>query len=345
MMVRGAKSLTAHPSAAATILCVSKLTGGKTMRELYAYVWRSSASQQIVLIVLAIIAAVLATAPLELQRHIINTLAGHEKLERLGWLCGGYLIAALVIGGLKYIVNIKSAGLGEFTIRSLREEVLRNPSSAANPDATPDEPRKNRSGALVTTISSQAEAVGKFVGDCISTPIVQAGTLLSVLSYMLYAEPRLGVVVLFIAVPQLLVVPMIQRRINVHVRERSHTLVRAGDLMVEPTLNHGSSAASLRSEISKAFEAIYLARLAVFRLKFRLKFLISALQSMSVFVLLFAGGIMVLNGKTEIGIVVAFISGLDRVLEPWREMIAFLRSTSAARVQFDLMESTLGKKL
>ena len=46
-------------------------------------------------------AAALATAPLELQRHIINTLAGHERVERLGWLCGGYLIAALAIGGLK----------------------------------------------------------------------------------------------------------------------------------------------------------------------------------------------------------------------------------------------------
>jgi ABC-type bacteriocin/lantibiotic exporter with double-glycine peptidase domain len=195
---------------------------------------------------------------------------------------------------------------------------------------------------LVTTISSQAEAVGQFVGDCISTPIVQAGTLLSVLSYMLYTEPRLGVVVLFIAVPQLFVVPMIQRRINVHVRERSHTLVRAGDLMVDPALGDGSS---IGSEISKAFETIYLARRAVFKLKFGLKFLISALQSTAVFVLLFAGGIMVLNGKTEIGIVVAFISGLDRVLEPWREMIAFLRSTSAAKVQFDLIESTLGRKL
>jgi len=86
---------------------------------------------------LAIIAAVLATAPLELRRHIINTLAEHEKFERLGWLCGGYLIAALVIGCLKYIVNIKSTGLGEFTIRSLREEVLRNSSSAANSDVTP----------------------------------------------------------------------------------------------------------------------------------------------------------------------------------------------------------------
>src|SRR6516164_468978 len=315
------------------------------MRELYAYVWRSSASWQIVLIILAIIAAVLATAPLELRRHIINTLAGHEKFERLGWLCGGYLIAALAIGGLKYIVNIRSAGLGEFMIRSLREEVLHGSSSSPNPDATPDETTKRKSGALVTTISSQAEAVGKFVGDCISTPIVQAGTLLSVLSYMLYTEPRLGVVVLLIAVPQLFVVPMIQRRLNVYVRERAHTLVRAGDMMVDPALHRGPSAGSLGSEISKAFETIYLARLHTFKLKFGLKFLISALQSVAVFVLLFAGGIMVLNGKTEIGIVVAFISGLDRVLEPWREMVAFLRSTSAARVQFDLIEGTLGKKL
>jgi|SRR5215831_4371894 len=315
------------------------------MRELYAFVWRSSASQQIILIILAIIAALLATAPLELQRHIINTLAGHEKVERLGWLCGGYLIAALGIGGLKYLVNIKSSGLGESMIRSLREAVLRTFSASTNGDATPDETRKDKSGALVTTISSQAEAVGKFVGDCISTPIVQAGTLLSVLSYMLYTEPRLGVVVLLIAVPQLFVVPMTQRRLNVYVRERAHALARAGDLMVDPALRRGSSGGSLGSAIGKAFETIYQARLHVFKLKFAVKFLISTLQSMAVFVLLFVGGIMVLNGKTEIGIVVAFISGLDRVLEPWREMIAFVRSTSAARVQFDLIESTLGTKL
>jgi ABC-type bacteriocin/lantibiotic exporter with double-glycine peptidase domain len=137
---------------------------------------------------------------------------------------------------------------------------------------------------------------------------------------------------------------MIQRRINGHVRERSHALARVGDLMVDLALGSGSAGSS-GSEVSKAFETIYLARLAVFRLKFGLKFLISGLQSVAVFVLLFVGGIMVLHGKTEIGIVVAFISGLDRILEPWREMIAFLRSTSAARVQFDLIEGTLRRKL
>jgi hypothetical protein len=46
------------------------------MHEFYAYVWRSSASQQIVLIILAVMAALLAMAPLELQRHIVNTPRG-----------------------------------------------------------------------------------------------------------------------------------------------------------------------------------------------------------------------------------------------------------------------------
>jgi ABC-type multidrug transport system fused ATPase/permease subunit len=314
------------------------------MPELYAYVWRSSASRQIVLIILAIVAAVLATAPLELQRHIINTLAGHERPEHLAWLCGGYLIAALGIGGLKYAVNIKSSGLGELMIRSLREQIFSN-SSPARQNETSDQTATDKSGTVVTMISTEAEVMGKFVGDCISTPIVQAGTLLSVLSYMLYTEPRLGLIVFFIAVPQVVLVPLIQRRINVQTRERVRTLRHAGDLVVDNIRGAGEASNSLKSQVSEAFATIYGVRLRVFKLKFGLKLLVSALQSTGVFALLFVGGILVLHGKTEIGIVVAFISGLDRVLDPWRELIAFVRSTSAARIQFDLIESTLGRKL
>jgi ABC-type bacteriocin/lantibiotic exporter with double-glycine peptidase domain len=315
------------------------------MRELYKFVWRASASQQIVLIVLAAAAALLAMAPLELQRHIVNTLAGHEKAERLLWLCGAYLVVGLSIGGLKYLLNIKSAGLGESTILSLRRDIY-NSSSPLRSDGTLDETIKDKAGTFVAMIASEAEAVGKFVGDCISTPTVQAGTLLSVLGYMLYTEPLLGLVVLLIAVPQIFIVPLVQRRINTLVRERVRTVRRSGDLVVENMQGAGgSSASTLGREIGEAFEMILGIRLRVFKLKFGLKFLVSGLQSVGVFALLFVGGIMVLNGKTEIGIVVAFISGLDRVLDPWRELIAFVRSTSAAKVQFDLLEGTLGGKL
>jgi ABC-type bacteriocin/lantibiotic exporter with double-glycine peptidase domain len=203
--------------------------------------------------------------------------------------------------------------------------------------------QKDNAGTFVAMVATEAEAVGKFVGDCISTPTVQAGTLLSVLGYMLYIEPRPGLVVLLIAVPQVFAVPLIQRRINTQVRERVVTLRRAGDLIVMQ--GSGGSAGSLGSEIGNAFETIYGLRLRVFKLKFGLRVLVSGLESAGVFLLLFIGGIMVLNGKTEIGIVVAFISGLGRVLDPWRELIAFVRSTSAAKVQFDLIEGTLGRRL
>ena len=314
------------------------------MREFYAYIWRSSASRQIALIILAISAALLAMAPLELQRHIINTLAGREKADRLAWLCGGYLIAALSIGGLKYLLNIKSAGLGEAMIRSLRQDVYSSSSPISSGEGL-GETAKDKAGTFVTMIASEAEAVGKFVGDCISTPAVQAGTLISVLGYMLFIEPLLGLVVLLIAVPQIFAVPMIQRRLNILVRERAITLRRAGDLVVDNIQDSDGSAGSLGSKIGNAFETIFGLRLRVFKLKFGLKFLVSGLQSVGVFALLFVGGIMVLNGKTEIGIVVAFISGLDRVIDPWRELIAFVRSTSAAKVQFDLIKGTLGRKL
>jgi ABC-type multidrug transport system fused ATPase/permease subunit len=314
------------------------------MRELYKFVWRASASQQIILIILAVTAALLAMAPLELQRHIVNTLAGHEKAEKLLWLCGAYLIAALSISGLKYMLNIKSAGLGELTILSLRQDIFSS-SSPLRSDGTLDQTMKDKAGTFVAMIASEAEAVGRFVGDCISTPTVQAGTLLSVLGYMLYTEPFLGLVVLLIAVPQIFIVPIIQRRINTLVRERVRTVRRAGDLVVDNMQGGGGSASSLGTEIGKAFETIFGVRLRVFKLKFGLKGLVSGLQSVGVFALLFVGGIMVLEGKTEIGIVVAFISGLDRVLDPWRELIAFVRSTSAAKVQFDMLEGTLGGKL
>jgi len=255
----------------------------------------------------------------------------------------GYLIASLAIGGLKYTVNIKSSGLGEFMIRSLREKIFSSSSTLGRNEASGDT-AMDKSGTIVTMISTEAETVGKFVGDCISTPIVQAGTLLSVLSYMLYTEPLLGLVVLLIAVPQLVVVPLVQRRINAQTRERVRTLRQAGDLVVD-NIRGSEAGNSLASRVAKAFETIYAVRLRVFKLKFGLKFLVSALQSVGVFALLFAGGIMVLNGRTEIGIVVAFINGLDRVLDPWRELIAFVRSTSAARVQFDLINGTLGRKL
>ena len=118
----------------------------------------------------------------------------------------------------------------------------------------------------------------------VSDPMAITGLSMAALAHMLYTEPLLGLVVLFIAVPQVVAVPIIQRRINSLVRERVVTVRRAGDLVVANMQGGGgSSASSLGSEIGKAFEAIYRVRLRVFKLKFGLKVLVSGLQSGGVF--------------------------------------------------------------
>ena len=103
-------------------------------------------------------------------------------------------------------------------IRSRCEEIFSSSRSSFGPDENRGESAKDKTGTVVTMISAEAEAVGKFVGDCISTPIIQAGTLLSVLSYMLYTEPLLGLVVLGIAVPQVVIAASMFRLESVRAR-------------------------------------------------------------------------------------------------------------------------------
>jgi ABC-type multidrug transport system fused ATPase/permease subunit len=311
------------------------------MFEFYRYVWLSTKRRQVPLILLAMLAAVLAMVPLELQRHIINTLAGRERPDALLVLCAGYLAAAWSISGLRYLLNTRSAGLGESAILILRRDVHRVGRSMLG-GTRESKGGADRAGTLIAMIASEAEAVGKLIGECISTPLVQAGTLLSVLGYMLWTETELGVVVLLVAIPQVLITPLIQRRINALVKVRVGRLRDASDIVAEEMR---PPAADRTPQILQAFEEIYGVRLRVFRLKFAMKLALNGLQSVSVFILLLVGGLMVLRGQTEIGIVVAFISGLDRIVEPLRELIAFLRATAVAKVQYDMIQGTLGHGL
>jgi ABC-type bacteriocin/lantibiotic exporter with double-glycine peptidase domain len=55
--------------------------------------------------------------------------------------------------------------------------------------------------------------------------------------------------------------------------------------------------------------------------------------------LLVLGGFLVINGRTDVGTVVAALSGLTRMNEPWRELIAFYRELSIERIKLDLLLS------
>ena len=57
--------------------------------------------------------------------------------------------------------------------------------------------------------------------------------------------------------------------------------------------------------------------------------------------ILVLGGWLVLKGKTDIGTVVAALTGLARISQPWRDLITFYRNLSAVRVKYDLLIAAL----
>ena len=57
-------------------------------------------------------------------------------------------------------------------------------------------------------------------------------------------------------------------------------------------------------------------------------------------VLLF-GGWMVIEGRTELGVVVAFISGFEKIMDPARELLNFYRRMAQMRVQYRLIVAAM----
>ncbi len=301
---------------------------GFTLFELYAAIWRVSARRQIILIVLSAAVAALAAVPLSYQKDIINGLTA-SKLDRDGllWLCAGMMAMILLSLGLKWLLGYRANILGEDTVRLLRLRIYDD----AIGNGTE---RDSRIGTLTTMISAEAEELGRFCGSAFSEPVMQIGTLVSVVGFIAATQPMLGAIALSMIVPQVILVLATQGEVNRLVGERVRILRNATDMSV------ASRFASIDQGVLAAFDTIYETRRRIFVWKLSTKFLLSAINGAGMVGVLALGGAFVIAGRTDVGTVVAATIGLGRLQGPTGFLIAFYRQVSATRVKFDLLRDT-----
>jgi ABC-type bacteriocin/lantibiotic exporter with double-glycine peptidase domain len=67
------------------------------------------------------------------------------------------------------------------------------------------------------------------------------------------------------------------------------------------------------------------------------------LYTMGVIGILGVGSWLVLQGRTEVGTIVAFISGLARMNAPWRDLMNWFRDLSNAGTKYRLIAAALGE--
>jgi ABC-type multidrug transport system fused ATPase/permease subunit len=79
----------------------------------------------------------------------------------------------------------------------------------------------------------------------------------------------------------------------------------------------------------------------IFRRKFGMNFLMNLLHHLGIIGILSVGGWLLLHGQTEVGTVVAFISGLNRMNDPWGDLVNYFREMTNAGVKFRMIAQAL----
>lgn len=301
------------------------------MFRLYAAIWRASAGRQIILILLSLAVAALAAVPLEFQRDIINHLTTDDiSLDYLILLGSGMMGVILLSLGLKWVLGYRSGTLGEDLIRLIRQRLLVRSVDVREEGSGP------RKGTMTTAITAESEELGKFAGGAFSDPVVQIGTLISVIGYISSTQPALGLIALSMILPQIAIVLISQRRVNTFVAERVRILRSATDKFTLEDIR------TIAQEIEEQFDDIYETRRKMFIWKLSAKFLLSVINGTGTVGILMLGGWLVLQGKTDVGTVVAATSGLGRIQGPTSFLIAFYRQVSANRIKYELLLELFG---
>ena len=302
-----------------------------TLGDLYRALWRATARRQILLILLSVLVALIAALPLKFQQLIVNNLVYGGDRRLLVWLSLGFLAALVLSAALKFVLSLQMAVTGEHVVMRIRDRLYRN---AVHDHATA-EGDTARKGTLVTMLAAEAETVGAFAGTALATPIVQLGTLASVIGFIALSQPWLGLFALLVVIPQAVVVVGLQKWINRRVRERAQLLRATCGRISAAELDR------IDEQVTLDFQRIFGIRRRIFALKLSSKTALAMVSALGKVGILFLGGLLVLDGRSDVGTVVASLTGLVRIEGPWRDLVSFFRSASAMRVQYGMLAAAI----
>lgn len=307
------------------------------VKDLYRYIWKVSARDQVLLSLLAVALFLIELVPLELQRRIVNGAVEGRGFEFVGLLCLVYVAVALAHGGLKLVMNVYRGSVSEAANKRLRLQ-MNPPATAASAGAA----AQGEEGVKISMIVSEVESVGGFVGSSFSEPLLNGGMLLSIFGYMVFTQPWMALVAFLVFCPQLLFIPFLQEAINRRTKRRIETM-RALSVDI---VNEAADRAGVRTHqtFRQRVANVYRLNMQIFVRKYGMNFLMNLLHQVGIIGILAVGGWLVLQGKTEVGTIVAFISGLSRMNDPWGDLVDFFRNLTNTGLKFRMITAQLDKQ-
>lgn len=301
-------------------------------RAIMSYVLRSTGKHQAGLAVLSIAVFLLSAVPLELQRRIVNTIVERGAFATVFWLALVYAGVALAEQSLKLALNVYRGWVAEAAVRTLRTKIG-DSDVAAYEEAAAD------TGVEIAMMLEEAEPIGGFMGISVSEPLLQGGILLSVIGYMLHLDPELALLGLAFFLPQMVFVPLLQSAINRRARSRIIAKRGISGEIVRTAAANSHEWAWAQEPIGRVFTL----NMGIYKLKYSMNLLMNLMHHSAVAVALCVGGWFALEGRIEVGTVVAIVGGLGKLNDPWGDLVNWARELSVVDVKYRLFADVVNR--
>ncbi|APO79169.1 multidrug ABC transporter permease/ATP-binding protein (plasmid) [Rhizobium etli 8C-3] len=336
-------------------------------KSLARYIWSNTRLQQLWILAVVAVSMVPYFLSFDLPKQIVNgpiqgdgfenanatqtfmhlaydiPLIGHVEvfegfqLNRLQMLMALSLVflALVVLNGLfKFYINTYKGRLGERMLRRIRfqliDRVLRFP---------PVHFKRVKSAEIATMIKDEVEPMGGFTGDAFVSPALLGGQALTALAFIIVQNFWLGMIAAAIVGVQAVVIPRMRKRLLELGRQRQLTARelsgRVGEIVEGIGTIHGNDTSNLeRADIATRLGLIFSIRYDLYQWKFLVKFLNNFLAQVTPFLFYAIGGYLALQGRLDIGQLVAVISAYKDLPGPLKELIDWDQMRQDVQVKY-----------
>ena len=286
---------------------------------------------------------------LELPKRIINDAIGASSQIVDVWgyslaqttflmvLCFAFLAAVLAHGLMKMRINTMKGVLSERMLRRFRYMLI----SRALRFPQPYFERVSQ-GELVSMITAESEPMGGLMGDAISQPVLQAGQMITILSFLFLQSVWFGLAAVALIPLQAWLIPRLQRRINLLNKKR----IQEVRLLAAQIGENAAGASTLRANggwryrramISDQLGRLFGIRFEIYQKKFFMKFINNFISQLTPFMFYLVGGLLVLQGSVSLGALVAALAAYKDLSSPWKELLTYYNQTQDMSLRWDVV--------
>jgi len=335
----------------------------------FQFIWRYSKRDQIRIIAIVLLSLPFYFLSLDLPKTIVNeaiqgngfseggtriafslvtlgggwwgepvTLFGGFELDRVSfliWMSFAFLALVIVNGLFKLVINTAKGRMGERMLRRLRfmlfDRILRFPFAHF---------RKVKAPELATMIKDEVEPLGGFIGDAYVQPVFLGGQTLTAMAFIITQNVWLGFLAGAIALLQAALIPKLRAPILELGRQRQLTARdlagRIGETVdgIEQILVN-DTARFERANMAARLGRIFGIRFQLYQKKFSVKFINNMLSQLTPFLFYLIGGLLAINGKLDVGQLIAVIVAYKDLPGPMKELIDWDQRRQDTQIKYE----------